>query len=179
MDFIQVKPFLFTLFNPIRLSMETITTKYADLTNYIGGKNIPSSGNRWLDVISPIDGTLLSRVPMSTPDDLDLAVENAKKALDNWSKMPIKERVQVFFRYRTLLEKYAVELTQLVSEENGKTLDEARAEIDKSIELTEFACSMPQLIAGEIMEVSKGVECRTERFPVEQKSRLPNTCWPG
>jgi malonate-semialdehyde dehydrogenase (acetylating) / methylmalonate-semialdehyde dehydrogenase len=146
--------------------METITTKYADLTNFVGGKKVESSGNRWLEVISPIDGTVLSRVPMSTPDDLDLAVENAKTAFEHWSKMPIKERVQVFFRYRMLLEKHSIELTALVSEENGKTLDEARAEIDKSIELTEFACSMPQLISGEIMEVSKGVECRTERYPV-------------
>jgi malonate-semialdehyde dehydrogenase (acetylating)/methylmalonate-semialdehyde dehydrogenase len=103
---------------------------------------------------------------MSTSEDLDIAVENAKNALDNWSKMPIKERVQVFFKYKTLLEKNIQELTQLVHEENGKTLDEARAEIEKSIELTEFACSMPQLIAGEVMEVSKGVECRTERYPV-------------
>ena len=146
--------------------METITTKYAALTNYIGGKNITASGNRWLDVISPSDGNVLSHVPLSTYDDLDLAVETAKTALESWSKMPIKERVQVFFRYRNLLEKNFNELTQLVSEENGKTYDEAKAEIEKSIELTEFACSMPQLIAGEIMEVSRGVECRTERYPV-------------
>jgi malonate-semialdehyde dehydrogenase (acetylating) / methylmalonate-semialdehyde dehydrogenase len=147
--------------------METlVATKYADLTNYIGGKKIAASSKRSLDVISPIDGTILSTVPMSTADDLDFAVESAKKALDSWSKTPIKERVQVFFRYKTLLEKHAAELTDLVREENGKTWDEAKAEIEKSIELTEFACSMPQLIAGEVMEVSKGVECRTERFPV-------------
>ncbi len=146
--------------------METITTKYADLTNYVGGKKIASTSNKWLDVISPIDGSMLSRVPLSTHDDLDIAVKNAKQALAHWSKMPIKERAQIFFRYRYLLEKNAAELTQLVSEENGKTWDEAKAEIDKSIELTEFACSMPQLLQGELLEVSKGVECRTERFPV-------------
>jgi malonate-semialdehyde dehydrogenase (acetylating) / methylmalonate-semialdehyde dehydrogenase len=142
------------------------TAKYAALTNYIGGKNIESSSNRSLDVLSPIDGNLLSTVPMSNADDLDAAVEAAKKAFDGWSKTPIKERVQVFFRYKTLLEKHLVELTLLVQEENGKTYDEAKAEVEKSIELTEFACAMPQMIAGEIMEVSKGVECRTERFPV-------------
>ena len=58
------------------------------------------------------------------------------------------------------------ELTNLVHEENGKTLGEAKAEVAKSAELTEFACSMPQLIPGEILEVSKGVECRVEHFPV-------------
>ena len=119
-----------------------------------------------MEVLAPTDGSLLSRVPMSTHEDLDAAVQNAKIALETWSKTPIKERAQVFFKYKTLLEKHTAELTALVSEENGKTLDEARAEIEKSIELTEFACSMPQLVSGEIMEVSKGVECRTERFPV-------------
>lgn len=140
--------------------------KYAPLTNYIGGKDLHSTSKHTLDVLSPIDGSLLSTVPMSNADDLDFAVEAAKKAFGSWSKTPIKERVQVFFRYKTLLEKHLVELTLLVQEENGKTYDEAKAEIEKSIELTEFACAMPQLIAGEIMEVSKGVECRTERFPV-------------
>ncbi len=54
----------------------------------------------------------------------------------------------------------------LVHEENGKTLPEAIAEVEKSIELTEFACSLPQLVQGEILEVSKGVECRSERYPL-------------
>jgi malonate-semialdehyde dehydrogenase (acetylating)/methylmalonate-semialdehyde dehydrogenase len=58
------------------------------------------------------------------------------------------------------------ELALLVQEENGKTYDEAKAEVEKSIELTEFACSLPQLIGGEIMEVSKGVECRTDYYPI-------------
>ncbi len=140
--------------------------KYSRVKNYYNGEFIDSVSTEDLDVISPLDGNLLSTVPMSTSDELERAVRSAKKAFDGWSKLPIKERVQVFFRYRYLLEKHSDELTALVSEENGKTIDEARAEVDKSIELTEFACSMPQLISGEIMEVSRGVECRTEHFPV-------------
>ena len=140
--------------------------KYNRVRNYYNGEFIDSVSTDDLDVISPTDGNLLSTVPMSTTDELERAVRSAKKAFDGWSKLPIKERAQVFFRYRYLLEKNSDELTALVSEENGKTIDEARAEVDKSIELTEFACSMPQLISGEIMEVSRGVECRTEHFPV-------------
>lgn len=64
------------------------------------------------------------------------------------------------------MERHLQELAQLVHDENGKTLDEAIAEVEKSIELTEFACSMPQLVSGEIMEVSRGVECRTEKKPL-------------
>lgn len=136
--------------------------KYPEIKNYIAGQFVASSSNRTLDVISPLDGNLLSTVPLSNNDDLNAAVIAATKAFETWSKTSIKERVQIFYRYRALLEKNMLALSQLVQEENGKTLDEARAEVEKSIELTEFACSLPQLIGGEILEVSKGVECRTD-----------------
>jgi len=140
--------------------------KYSPLQNYINGRFTDASTTRTLDVISLIDGNLLSKVPMSNTKDLDEAVRAAKAAFPGWSKMPIKERVQVFFRYKYLLEKNLKELAELVQEENGKTYSEAVAEIEKSIELTEFACSLPQLVTGEILEVSKGVECRTEHIPL-------------
>lgn len=140
--------------------------KYSPIQNYIGGQFVNASSTRTLPVISPLDGNLLSTVPMSTGKDLDNAVKAAKAAFTGWSKTPIKERVQVFFRYKTLLEKHLKELSELVQEENGKTYSEATAEIEKSIELTEFACSLPQLVTGEILEVSRGVECRTEHVPL-------------
>jgi malonate-semialdehyde dehydrogenase (acetylating) / methylmalonate-semialdehyde dehydrogenase len=140
--------------------------KYPPIQNYIDGAFVSASSNRKLDIISPIDGNQLSTVPMSTAKDLDEAVTAAKAAFPIWSKFPIKERVQVFFRYKYLLEKNLKELAELVQEENGKTYGEAVAEVEKSIELTEFACSLPQLVTGEILEVSKGVECRTEHVPL-------------
>jgi len=144
----------------------TARMKYPKVRNFYNGEFIESHASNSLDITSPIDGNLLSAVPMSTGDELDAAVASAQNAAHAWAHTPIKERVQVFFRYRSLLEKHLDELTALVSEENGKTWDEAKAEVEKSIELTEFACSMPQLVAGEILEVSKGVECRTEHFPI-------------
>ena len=132
--------------------------KYTPVQNYINGKFTDSSSLRTLDVVSPIDGNLLSKVPMSTAKDLDEAVKAAKAAFPSWSRTPIKERVQVFFRYKYLLEKNLKELAELCSEENGKTYNESVAEIEKCIELTEFACSLPQLVTGEILEVSRGVE---------------------
>ncbi len=140
--------------------------KYNQLQNYINGQFVTPGTPRYLQVNSPLDGNELSKVPMSNAIDLNNAVEAAKKAFIKWSKTPIKDRVQVFFRYKSLLEKNLNELAQLVHEENGKTIEEATAEIEKSIELTEFACSLPQLVTGEILEVSKGVECRTEHVPL-------------
>src|SRR6187455_3737591 len=140
--------------------------KYLPVQNFINGAFINASSPKKLDVISPIDGILLSTVPMSDSGDLELAVAAAKNAFPTWSKTPIKERVQVFFRYKYLLEKHLKELAELCTEENGKTYSESVAEIEKSIELTEFATSLPQLVTGEVLEVSKGVECRTERVPL-------------
>ncbi|MBI2731608.1 MAG: CoA-acylating methylmalonate-semialdehyde dehydrogenase [Sphingobacteriales bacterium] len=140
--------------------------KYTAVQNYINGKFVPASSERKLDVISPVDGNHLSTVAMSTAKDLDAAVKAAKAAFPKWSKLPIKERVQVFFRYKYLLEKNLKELAELCSEENGKTYGESVAEIEKCIELTEFATSLPQLVTGEVLEVSRGVECRTEHVPL-------------
>ncbi len=140
--------------------------KYNSVQNFIGGRFVESGANRFLSVVSPLNGEQLSTVPMSGKDELAFAVAAAKSAFPSWSKMPIKERVQVFFRYKTLLENNLRELAELVSEENGKTVNEAVAEIEKCIELTEFATSLPQLVTGELLEVSKGVECRTEHVPL-------------
>jgi malonate-semialdehyde dehydrogenase (acetylating)/methylmalonate-semialdehyde dehydrogenase len=140
--------------------------KYSPIQNFINGKFVDASVSKKMDVISPLDGTLLSTVPMSSSKDLNDAVAAAKKAFPAWSKTPIKERVQVFFKYKNLLEKHVKELSELCSEENGKTYSESVAEIEKCIELTEFATSLPQLVTGEILEVSRGVECRTEHVPL-------------
>ncbi|MBD0352369.1 MAG: CoA-acylating methylmalonate-semialdehyde dehydrogenase, partial [Flavisolibacter sp.] len=140
--------------------------RYPAIQNYINGHFADSETKRFLDVISPVNGELLSKVPLSTADDLNKAVASARTAFTGWSKMPIKERVQVFFRYKYLLEKHLQELAELCSQENGKTMGEAIAEIEKCIELTEFACSLPQLVTGEVLEVSKGIECRTEHVPL-------------
>src|SRR5688500_5484512 len=139
--------------------------KYPETKNFIAGKFVTQS-SRTLDVITPLSGEVLSKVSLSDAEELDRAVIAAKEAFPSWSSTPIKERVQVFYRYKTLLEKNIKELAQLVHEENGKTIEEATAEVEKSIELTEFACSLPQLISGELLEVSKGVECRVEHKPL-------------
>jgi malonate-semialdehyde dehydrogenase (acetylating)/methylmalonate-semialdehyde dehydrogenase len=140
--------------------------KYEPVINFIDGKFTNPCAQKYLEVISPVDGNLLSKVCLSSSNDLDVAVDAAKKAFVTWSKTPIKERVQVFFRYRNLLEKNLQSLSELCSEENGKTIGESIAEIEKCIELTEFACSLPQLITGELLEVSRGIECRMEHVPL-------------
>ncbi|MEQ8302815.1 MAG: CoA-acylating methylmalonate-semialdehyde dehydrogenase [Cyclobacteriaceae bacterium] len=145
--------------------MPTAELRFPEVRDYVNGKFIDSEGAK-LDIISPLDGSVISRVPLSGREVLDEAVKAAEKAFPAWSNTPIKERVQVLFNYRNLLQKYKAELTELIRLENGKIASEAEAEVDKAIELTEFAVSLPQIIPGEILEVSKGVDCKTERIPL-------------
>ena len=143
---------------------QSASTKYS-VQNFIGGRFVSADGDAQ-DVTNPADGSVIARVPLSSAGDVDRAVDAARAAFPGWSSTPIKERVQVFFRYKALLEKHIDELAALITEENGKVDSEARAEVLKAAELCEFACSLPQITAGEVLEVSRGVECRVERYPV-------------
>ncbi|CAN5827119.1 CoA-acylating methylmalonate-semialdehyde dehydrogenase [soil metagenome] len=135
------------------------------MSNLIDGSIAPSAGEL-LDVYDPSTGAVISRVPLSGAAEVDAAVRAAQRALPGWAGTPIKDRVQIFFRYRQLLERDLADLAALVTEENGKVAGEAEAEVLKSMELCEFAVSLPQITAGEVLEVSRGVECRVERYPV-------------
>ncbi|HUP62739.1 MAG TPA: CoA-acylating methylmalonate-semialdehyde dehydrogenase [Thermoanaerobaculia bacterium] len=145
---------------------QSTSTKYPDVRNYIGGTFVDNGAREFLDITNPADGSVISRVPLCGAAEVDAAVDAAKKAQPAWAATPIKERVQVFYRYKALLEKHIDELAALVTEENGKVKSEGAAEVLKSAELCEFACSLPQIVPGEVLEVSRGVECRVERYPV-------------
>ena len=106
--------------------------KYPEVKNYIGGNLIPCKIEKYWDKICPNDGSLLTKVPMSSKDDLADAVKVAEKAFVNWSDKTIKDRVQILFKYRTLLEKYIEDHARIIHEEIGKTFEEGRQEVNKS-----------------------------------------------
>jgi malonate-semialdehyde dehydrogenase (acetylating) / methylmalonate-semialdehyde dehydrogenase len=138
---------------------------HPDARHWIDGE-ATAGGPQLQDVLNPSTGELLTRVPLGGPAEVDRAVVAAGRAGAAWAETPIKERVQVFYRYKALLERHLDALAALITEEHGKLRSEAEAEILKAIELTEFACSLPQIAVGEVMEVSRGVECRLERHPL-------------
>ena len=145
--------------------MKTINS-FPKVKNFSNGSFIETSSSEELEIISPTNGKVISTMSTSTKTDVSIVVKAAKEAFTEWSKKTLKERVQVFFKYRTLLQNNIDELSKLIQLENGKTYGEAKAEIEKSIELCEFAVSMPQIIVNEIQEVSRGVECKSERKPL-------------
>lgn len=141
--------------------METLVkTKYGTFGSLCSGLTFKEE-SFGKTVLSPTTGEEIAIINYTSSATLNTIVKQAEKAHKEWSKTNVKNRAQVFYKYWQLLNDHKEELTQLVHEENGKTLGEARAEVEKSIELTEFACSIPQLISGENLEVSNGVHCHT------------------
>ncbi len=138
----------------------------AILPNWINGEAVESPSKERIPVVAPATGRVMAEVPMSSASELDEIVKVATAAQKEWGKVTVKDRVQVLFKFRQLLEENIDALTEICSLENGKTMGEARASVAKGIECVEFACSLPQLVQGKHLEVSRGVECRSMRQPV-------------
>jgi len=133
--------------------------------HYINGEDY-NADTEMVTIKSPIDGSHLGEVPVASADTVDKAVLAAKDAFGPWSETTVKDRVQVLFRFKQLVEKDILEIAEIVSSENGKTISESRAEIEKGLEVTEFATSLPQIYQQEILEVSRGVTCRSVKYPL-------------
>jgi len=136
------------------------------IPSFFSGKLQIINGGEEIPVSSPLDGSLLGGVHPADAAMVDDVVAGAQEAFAKWSRVPVKDRVQPLFRFKQMVEANIEDLAELVSKENGKTPAEAKAGIEKGIEVVEFACSMPQLIAGEVLEVGNGVDCRTRRYPI-------------
>ncbi len=119
------------------------------LKNYIAGRwtDVESSG--LLDVENPSTTETIAQVPLSVPAEIDRAVAAAVAAFPAWSNTPVARRCELMFRFAELLRRNAEELTRLVTEENGKSLPDSRAEVKRAIENTEVACGMPMLQQGD------------------------------
>lgn len=149
--------------------------------NYIGGAFVPpvvivvadvdapSSANisDYLDVTNPSTGHVIGRVALSSPHDVDYAVQAASDALASWSNhWTIKARAAIMLKFHALIQLHAQELAELIVKENGKNITEALAEVAKGNETVEYACSLPQLAAGRTLQVSSGVTCHDQRRPL-------------
>jgi malonate-semialdehyde dehydrogenase (acetylating) / methylmalonate-semialdehyde dehydrogenase len=147
------------------MSTMTIAT-LPKVPNFVGGRNVPSSSTRILPVTAPATGQVIAELPLSGAAELDTAVVSAAEAQKSWGVKPVSERVQVLYRLKALIESQVEQLAKICSQENGKTPAEAKASIARAVECVEFASSLPQLIAGRVLEVSRGVECKMVRYPL-------------
>jgi malonate-semialdehyde dehydrogenase (acetylating) / methylmalonate-semialdehyde dehydrogenase len=139
----------------------------APVKNYIDGSWVMSLGQETVDIINPANGQVLGVTPLGTPEDVDHAVQAAKKAFKSWRETPVIDRVQILFRLKTILEEHADELAQLITLENGKTLIEATGDVRRGIQMVETACGMPTLMKGQVSEdIAAGIDCHAIRRPM-------------
>lgn len=136
------------------------------LQNVIGGKLTDSATDRFLPLLNPSTSEQIGSVPLSTSSELGDAVHSALEAQMAWAAQPLKDRVQVMFRMKTLVEEQIDHLSEIVTLENGKMLAESRGSVLRAVECLEYAASLPQLASGSIQQVSPGVECKMYRYPV-------------
>ncbi|MEN1679601.1 MAG: CoA-acylating methylmalonate-semialdehyde dehydrogenase [Planctomycetota bacterium] len=132
-----------------------------------GGKWIEPGADAYEEVYNPSTGRVIARTPLVGADDVNEVVLAAKQALPEWAATPVVERARVMFRFRALLEANFEELATLVTREHGKTLAEARAELNRGVEMVEFACGIPSLMMGDSLpDIAKGVDAECVRHPV-------------
>lgn len=141
-------------------------TPYVKCLNFIGGEWQPSASGQTLEVENPRHGKVMGEVSLSGAEDVDRAVEAAKAAFPGWKATPLKERAQILYRAKALMEARLDELSWLLSHENGKTFAESRAEVLKGIECIEMGCSLPNMAAGGQIDVSRGVNCEVTFEPL-------------
>ena len=139
---------------------------YIACRNWIGGQWQDACDGATLDVLNPRHGKVIGQMAMGGAADVAEAVKSAEAALVGGRQTPIKERAQVLFRLKTLMERDLEELTWLLSHENGKTYAEAKASVLKGIECVEMGASLPNMIAGGQLDVSRGVNCEVTYEPL-------------
>ncbi len=135
--------------------------------NYINGSWVESKSGRKQPVLNPATGETLAEVPLSTAAEVDKAAQAAYNAFEEWRTTPPYARARAMFKFKNLMEENFEELSRLVVQENGKTIDEARGEVRRSIENVELAAGIPQQMMGYNLEdVAQGIDETALRQPV-------------
>jgi len=145
------------------------------IRNLIGADwRMPDRGGASLPVFNPATGEVIEQVPLSGPQEVDAAVKAASAAFPSWSRTAVMERVRLMFRFKALLEEHFEELASIITRHHGKTLEEARGEVRRGIEVVDFACGAPTLLQGRTLrDVSAGVDQDLYRYPVGVCAGIP------
>ncbi len=139
------------------------------LRNYIDGRWTSSASKETIDVLNPATQKVLAKAPYGkeTERDVEQAVVTAQKAFQEWSKVPVMKRVQVLYRFKSLLEEHTEVLAEIITNESGKTKAESFGEIQRAIENVEVACGTPMLMAGDVIEdIATGIDEMMIRHPL-------------
>jgi malonate-semialdehyde dehydrogenase (acetylating) / methylmalonate-semialdehyde dehydrogenase len=148
--------------------------------NYINGEWVESTAREWLDVINPATGEVIGQSPLSETAEVNAAIEAAAAAFPEWRRTPPEDRIQPLFKLKMLLEEHIDELGRIITQENGKTFAEGKAELRRAIENVEVACGIPMMMQGYNLEdVARGIDEFMIRQPLGVVAAITPFNFPG
>ncbi len=151
-----------------------------EILNYINGSWTKPNVAEYFDVINPATGLVIAKTPLGAKADVDSAAKAASEALDGWRRTPVNDRVQYLFKLRDLMRANHDEIAKLITNECGKTFEEAKAEMVRAFENIEVACGMPMMMKGEFVEdIATGIDELMIRQPVGVCATIAPFNFPG
>jgi malonate-semialdehyde dehydrogenase (acetylating) / methylmalonate-semialdehyde dehydrogenase len=160
--------------------MSTAVITETKVPHYINGQWVDSSSREWQDVSNPATGEVLARVPLADSSEVAAAIDAAAAAYPEWRRTPPEDRIQPLFKLKQLLEDHLEELGRIITQENGKTLGEGKAELRRAIENVEVACGIPMMMQGYNLEdVARGIDEIMIRQPLGVVAAITPFNFPG
>ena len=137
------------------------------IEHFIEGKIVSGTSDRKGKVFNPAIGKQESEVRLGTKQDLDLAVQKAKKAFETWSNVTPIQRARIIFKYKEIIEKNSDLLAKMIVSEHGKVYEDAKGSLTRGLEVVEFACGIPQMLKGDFTEnVGTNIDSWSVRQPL-------------
>jgi malonate-semialdehyde dehydrogenase (acetylating)/methylmalonate-semialdehyde dehydrogenase len=160
--------------------MSTATVSATKIPQFINGQWVESRSTDWQDVLNPATGEVLAQVPLASAAEVNAAVEAAAAAYPEWRRTPPEDRIQPLFKLKGLLEEHLDELSRIITQENGKTFTEAKAEMRRAVENVEVACGIPTMMQGYNLEdVARGIDEMMIRQPLGVVAAIVPFNFPG
>ena len=160
--------------------MSTAIITEAKVPHYIDGQWVESNAREWSEIINPATGESLGKVPISDAGEVTKAIDAAAAAYPAWRRTPPEDRIQPLFKLKNLLEEHVDDISRLITQENGKTFTEAKAEMRRAIENVEVACGIPTMMQGYNLEdVARGIDEMMIRQPLGVTAAIVPFNFPG
>ncbi|HEX5858703.1 MAG TPA: aldehyde dehydrogenase family protein, partial [Microbacterium sp.] len=138
-----------------------------ELTHFVGGKHVAGTSGRFADVFDPSTGEVQARVPLASAAEVEAAIGVAAEAQHEWAAQNAQKRSRVLLRFLDLIAKDMDSLARLLSSEHGKTVDDAKGDIQRGVEVIEFAAGAPHLLKGEYSSgAGGGIDVYSMRQPL-------------
>lgn len=135
--------------------------------HFVNGSHVAGQSGRVHDIFNPTTGTVQGQVALASTSEVEAAISSAQKAFPAWSTVNPQRRARVMFKFKELVEKDMENLARMLSSEHGKTLPDARGDVQRGLEVVEFACGIPHLQKGEYTEAAgPGIDVYSMRQPL-------------